>query len=174
MKELKTFFEDADRIELSRKEVITREGQVEKYLYWVEKGIQRSYYIKDGKEHTMAFTYPPSVTGIPESMLSGRPSRYFLECITPTVLLRVPYVRVRERADADPSFQKQLLQMTEEVLTGVLERQFELLAYTSEEKFTVFLKRSPHLLNKVPHKHLASYLGMDPSTFSKLLARVKV
>ncbi len=161
-------------VEFPRKGIITREGQLEKYLYWVEEGIQRSYYIRNGKEYTIAFTYPPSVSGIPESMLSGKPSRYFLECITPSSMLRMPYARIKEKADADPGMQKAFLNITQMVLIGTLERQFELLAFSAEEKFKTFLQRSPHLLNLVPHKHLASYLGMDPATFSKLLGRIKL
>lgn len=50
-------------VEFKRKQVITREGQVEKYLYFVVDGLQRSYYIKEGKEHVIAFTYAPSFSG---------------------------------------------------------------------------------------------------------------
>ncbi|MEQ9262276.1 MAG: Crp/Fnr family transcriptional regulator [Owenweeksia sp.] len=165
MQQLKSFFEDAESLEFSRKEIITREGQVEKYLYWVEEGIQRSYYIKNGKEYTIAFTYPPLVTGIPESAMSGKPSRYFLECVTPSRLLRMPYTLLRQGTNTNPELQKKFLEITEIVLIGVLEGQFELMAFTAEEKFTSFLKRSPHLLNQIPHKYRASYLDMDAYTF---------
>jgi len=56
----------------------------------------------------------------------------------------------------------------------VLERQVELLSFSAEEKFKTLLKRSPHVLQLIPHKYLASYLGIDASTFSKLLATVRI
>jgi hypothetical protein len=59
-------------------------------------------------------------------------------------------------------------------LEGVLERQIELLSYSAEEKFKTLLTRSPHVLQLIPHKYLASYLGIDASTFSKLLSTVKI
>jgi hypothetical protein len=37
-----------------------------------------------------------------------------------------------------------------------------------------FLRTSPHLLNLVPHKYLASYLGIDAATFPKLLGSVRI
>jgi hypothetical protein len=59
-------------------------------------------------------------------------------------------------------------------LSGTLERQVEIMSYTAEEKFTTLLRRSPHVLNLIPHKYLASYIGVDPATFSKLLGTVKL
>ncbi|MGN6477032.1 MAG: Crp/Fnr family transcriptional regulator, partial [Flavipsychrobacter sp.] len=60
------------------------------------------------------------------------------------------------------------------VLQGTLQRQVELMSFTAEEKFITLLKRSPHVLNLIPHKYLASYIGVDPATFSKLLGSVKL
>jgi hypothetical protein len=59
-------------------------------------------------------------------------------------------------------------------LKGALERQVELSAFTAEKKFTTLLRRSPHLLQLVPQKYLASYAGIDEATFSKLMKRVRI
>ena len=59
-------------------------------------------------------------------------------------------------------------------LKGVLERQIELQCFSAEEKFTTLLKRSPHVLRLIPHKYLASYLGIDATTFSKLLGTIRL
>jgi len=49
-----------------------------------------------------------------------------------------------------------------------------LLSFTAEQKFRKLLTRSPQVLQLIPHKYLASYLGIDPATFSKLLGTVKL
>jgi len=48
------------------------------------------------------------------------------------------------------------------------------MAFNIETRFRHFMKRSPHLLNQIPHKDLASYLRINPTNFSKLLAKVKI
>jgi hypothetical protein len=58
--------------------------------------------------------------------------------------------------------------------SGVLERLVELQCFSSEEKFKKLLKRSPHVLQLVPHKYLANYLGIDPTNFSKLINHVRI
>jgi len=67
-----------------------------------------------------------------------------------------------------------VLQLTGFVLKGVLERQIELQCFSAEEKFKALFKRSPHVLQVIPHKYLASYPGIDATTFSKLVGSVRL
>ena len=157
-----------------RKEILTAAGEVEKYLYWVTDGLQRGFHLHENREATVVFTYPNSFSGILDSFLLQQPSRYFLETLTTSSFLRAGFNQVeqlrRQHRNIAEAMYKSLCLAT----SGVLERQIELLVYTAEEKFRTLLKRSPHILNLVPHKYLASYLGIDPTTFSKLLATVKI
>lgn len=161
-------------VEYKRKEFLTREGQTEKYLYYVLEGIQRSYYINKGKEHVMAFTYPPSFSGMPESFITQTPSRYYLECLTDSRFIRIHYQDHLRMLQKHRSIETLFRIGTEKLLIGMLDRHYELLAYDIEERFRAFTSRSSHLLNKVPHKHLASYLRIDPSNFSKLLGKINI
>ena len=171
---LKAISESFSPISFERREVITREGQLERYLYFIEVGIQRSYYIKDGKEYIIAFTYPPSFSGIPESFLTGSASLYFLETITPTKALRISRERLDALMDHYREIESLFRKSTESVLSGLIHKHYELMAYSIEERFKAFANRSPHLLVMVPHKFIASYLRIDPTNFSKLLSTVKV
>lgn len=159
-------------VSFKRKELITREGETERYMYFVLEGIQRSYHLQDGKEHVMAFTYPPSFSGIPESFIQQKPSRLFLECITASNLLRIPHTNHQAQLQKHRELETLFRIGTEFLLIGVLERHYELLAFDIEARFKIFAQRSPHLFNMVPHKHLASYLRIDPTNFSKLLGSV--
>jgi CRP-like cAMP-binding protein len=164
----------AEPVQARRKELLTQAGQVARYLYFVEAGIQRSYHLRDGKEYTLAFTYAPSFCAIPESVLTRQPSPHFLECITPSRLLRLPYEQLDALLLESPPLERLFRKLTELLLVGVLQRHTELLTHTMAERFQSFLRRSPHLLNAVPHKHLASYLGIDATNFSKLLNQLAV
>jgi len=161
-------------VKYKRKAVITVAGEIEKYLYFVVSGIQRGYYTHKEKEATVFFSYPHSFSGIADSFLLQSPSRQFLETITASELLRMPYQSFQSLVDEYPDMQKFAYKSTVLAWSGTLERELELMVFTAEEKFTTLLKRSPHILNLVPHKYLASYLGIDPTTFSKLLATVRL
>ena len=59
----------------------------------------------------------------------------------------------------------------EELIQGRATREIEQLSLSAEERYDRLVKRSPHLLQLVPQKDIASYLRMKPETFSRLRAR---
>jgi len=73
-----------------------------------------------------------------------------------------------------PAIETMIRQGLSHALSGVLERLVELQCFSSEEKFRQLLRRSPHILQLVPHKYLANYLGIEATNFSKLINRVKI
>jgi len=161
--------------ECKRKTVLTVAGETEKHLYFVLEGLQRAFYIGDDHEAaTIVFTYPSSFSGVADSFLTQTKSRYFLETLTASKFLRTTYRQLEELMNGYPSIQKMVLKLTALALKGVLERQIELQCFSAEEKFRALLKRSPHVLQIIPHKYLASYLGIDATTFSKLLGSVRL
>lgn len=161
--------------ECRRKTVLTTAGETEKYLYFVLEGVQRAFYIgNDKQEATIVFTYPPSFSGIADSFLTQSPSRVFLETLTSSRFLRTSYKQMDQLMQEYPAILRLVLQLTSFALKGVLERQIELQCFSAEEKFRALLHRSPHVLQLIPHKYLASYLGIDATTFSKLLGSIRL
>jgi CRP-like cAMP-binding protein len=162
-------------VEFKRKTILTAAGEKEKYLYFVLEGVQRAFYLaNDNREATIVFTYAPSFSGVADSFLSQTPSEYFMETLTATRMLRISYDEITALMKKHPNIQQLVLKTTALALKGVLYRQVELQCYTNEEKFRALLQRSPHLLNLIPHKYLASYLGMDATNFSRLLGSVRI
>jgi len=160
---------------VKRKTILTAAGETERYLYFVLEGVQRAFYIGDeNKEATIVFTYPPSFSGVADSLLTQTPSLYFMEAITASSFIRIGYEQLNELIKTYPGIQQLVFKATAFALKGALHRQVELQCFTNEEKFKTLLKRSPHILNLVPHKYIASYLGMDATNFSKLLGSVKI
>lgn len=161
-------------VSYKRKTVLTAAGETERYLYFVLEGVQRAFYVDASNEATIVFTYPYSFSGIADSFLTQTPSKYFLETLTSSTLLRTSFQQVQILMDKYHNVERLIRLITSYALRGVLERQVEILNFTAEEKFKILLKRSPHVLQLIPHKYLASYMGMDATTFSKLLATVRI
>jgi CRP-like cAMP-binding protein len=161
--------------EAKRKTILTTQGETEQHLYFITEGVQRAYYLTDDdREATLVFTYPFSFSGVADSLLTQTPSRYFLETLTQSSFLKTSYLQVQSLMDRYPNFERFILKATSFALRGALERQIELQTFSAEKKFTTLLSRSPQVLRLIPHKYLASYLGIDAATFSKLLSTVRV
>ena len=158
-----------------RKEVLTQAGEAEKYLYFVVAGVQRVFYYDDqNREATLVFTYPPSFGGVLDALLLQQPSRYYYETLTPSIFLRAPVPELLALINKRPILGYIIRQGLTHTLSGVLERLVELQCYSSEEKFKKLLQRSPHILQLVPHKYLANYLGIEATNFSKLINKVRI
>lgn len=159
---------------IPKKTIITQPEKTENYIYFVKEGIQKSYYLNEGKQHIMFFAYNPSFSGVMESFLTQTPSKYFLETITDSEFLRLSYKKhiqlIKEHRELETLFRK----ITEQFLLGIIERHHQLMAFNTEARFKNFVKRSPHLINMIPQKDIASYLRIDSTNFSKLINTIKI
>jgi CRP-like cAMP-binding protein len=158
-----------------RKEVITNYGDVEKYLYFVIEGVQRVFYADEkDREATLIFTYAPSFGGVIDSMVNKTPSKYYYESLTPSRFLKIQYADIEGLAHRIPAVGGLMQKGLSISLSGLLERMVEIQCFSAEDRYLTMLKRSPHILQLVPHKYLANYLGIDPTNFSKLINRLRI
>jgi len=154
--------------------IITEAKKTERYIYFVIEGIQKSYYLNEGKQHIMFFAYSPSFSGVIESFLTQTPSKYHLETITDSKLLRLSYEKHKQLLQEHRELETLFRKVTERFLLGVIERHHQLMAFNVETRFRSFMTRSPHLLNMISQKDIASYLRIDPTNFSKLINTIKL
>lgn len=152
---------------------LVQSGAVQHDLYFIESGIQMSYYEAKNDVQVMAFTYFPGITAVPDSFLMQQPSPCCLTCLTDSSLYALSYDALQELFRQSHTIERLFRKMNEYVLCGLLQRHVELHTLTIEERFLAFARRSPHLLHAVPHKYIASYLGMNPTNFSKLYNKVR-
>src|SRR5690606_5084602 len=153
--------------------IITVHGQIQRELYFVNRGVQMSFFDADNKTHVVAFTYPPNLCAIPESFSFQTPSKNFLTCLIDSELEYITFDELQKLFDQSQQLERLFRRMTEFVLAGMINRHIELHSLTIEERYKTFCQRSPHLLQLVPHKYIASYLSIDPTNLSKLFNRVK-
>ncbi len=158
----------------ARGEILTREGQVQRDVLWVEEGIQMACLNHHGDLHVVAFTYPPSFSGVPDSFLLQQPSKYSLEALTDTRVRAFTHPAVQALFHEFRSLERVFSKQTELLLAGMIDRHLERHTLTMEERYRAFARRSPHLLHLVPHKYLANYLDINPTNFSKLYNQVKI
>jgi CRP-like cAMP-binding protein len=162
-------------VTVARKQTLTAAGEKEKYLYFVLGGVQRVFYLDDeGREATLVFTYAPSFGGVIDALLLQQPSNYYYESLSQSRFLQLSFTdlsALMQEHVAVENFVRKALTFS---LSGLLERLVELQSFSSEEKFRKLLRRSPHVLQLVPQKYLANYLGMDATNFSKLMNSVRI
>lgn len=160
-------------IKIPKRKTITRAGEIEPYMYFVLGGLQRIYHLaEDGKEATIIFSYPYSFSGVVDSAMTQTPANYFFETLSESILLRAPIDKFLELTKAHVSIGAFVNLALSYNIKGLLHRLVEIQSLKAEEKFRLFMKRSPHMLQIVPHRYLANYLGIDPTNFSKFINKI--
>ncbi len=152
---------------------VSRAGQVEQHFHIVKEGVQRMYFEHDGNEHCLGFSYDHSWSGDFDSFVAQRPGRFQVQAVTDSVLLGIDRAALLRLYDRIPSMDRWGRLILEELIMGRATREIEQLTLSAEERYRRLLARSPHLLQRVAQKDIASYLRMTPETFSRLRAKVK-
>ena len=158
----------------ARSEVITGVGDIQRDLLFILEGVQCSYFLKGDKPYVMAFTYPIGISGIPESFISQSPSTYTLEAISATRALSLPHIELMRLFDAHRSVERLFRKIAEVMLIASAHGRYRQVSTTSKERFLEFAHQSAHLFQLVPHKLIASYLGIHPTNFSKLYNSIRI
>ncbi|MGV9012098.1 MAG: Crp/Fnr family transcriptional regulator [Flavobacteriales bacterium] len=155
----------------AKRDVITASGDVERWFSIVKEGVQRIYFEFDGQEACIGFAYGGSWSGIFDSFVTQAPSRFVLQAVTPSVLLSIEHDDLEQLYTLVPQMERFGRLMLEEVFVGRAVREIEQLTMPAQERYDRLMDRSPHLLQLVPQKDIASYLGMSAETFSRLRAQ---
>jgi CRP-like cAMP-binding protein len=158
---------------LGKGTLLVAPGQIQRELYFVRSGVQMSFFEAHHHPQVIAFTYPPGVCAIPGSFSAQAPSRYALTCLSDSQLDYLTFGELQALFDQSHPIERLFRCMTEAVLAGVINRHLELHTLPMEERYKTFCRRSAHLLQMVPHKYIASYLGIDATNFSKLYNTVR-
>lgn len=153
---------------------ILKEGTVERYFYFVVDGVQRAYAIKpNGEEVSVGFTYKGEFTGGFDSFMSGKPAIFSLQALEDSHLVRIHVDDLNLMFDKYHAVERWGRLFNARILIGMAVRQVETRSFSAEERFERLIQDSPHILQLVPQKYLASYLGMTAETFSRMRARYR-
>lgn len=150
-----------------KKEIITRENEVENYFNFIIKGLVRKYYRKDSEEINTQISMEGHLILSQESFHSRTPSEYVIEAIEPSTLVSIAYDDL-ERVYSSSSAMERLGRMVITYSMIIKDRwQMQMVKMTPRERFLNFVSRNPELMQRVPQKFLASYLNIKPETFSR-------
>ena len=151
-----------------KNEIILEAGKIEKHFYFVLDGTIRAFHNKDGNNLSVAFTYTGYYCSCYNSFTSQKPSIYSLQALSDGNLIGLNYENMQYLFNKYKSFERFGRLAVEQALFRMEKREISILSNTAEERFQRLMNDSPHIFNLVPSKHLASYLGMKPETFSRM------
>jgi CRP-like cAMP-binding protein len=146
---------------------LLRQGDTCKDLVFVQKGCLRLYYLKDDVEVSVWFAFPQSSAIEIYSFISENPSNYFLQAIEDSEVLHLPKTELTKLYTLHPKMQEMMRNFWEDVILHLINR-FTALQTDSAEKRYLELLKKPDYLETIPQKYLASFIGVTPTSLSRI------
>ncbi|MFL5807969.1 MAG: Crp/Fnr family transcriptional regulator [Flavisolibacter sp.] len=162
----KTFFIPK---KLRRKQYQLQEGDVCKYLAFVEKGILRSYTIDNkGIEHIIQFAFEGWWIGDQYSFLTGEPSTYNIDVLEDVELLLLTKPAQDQMMDQLPKLERYFRLLLQNNLIANQRRLIGSLSKSADERYSDIIVSCPDIIQRVPQHMIASFLGITPETLSRI------
>jgi len=157
---------------VSKGEFLLMQDEVCNKIFFVEKGCLRLYYIADDVEITVWFSFENNSSIELSSFLSGAPSDYFIEAIEDGEILSLHKSELTGLYEKYPEMQKIMRKFWEDVILNLLRRFTSLQKDTAEKRYLDLINQ-PIYLQRIPQKYLASYIGVTPSSLSRIRRNIK-
>jgi CRP-like cAMP-binding protein len=158
---------------LEKKEFLTSVGDLEQYIYYLHEGLIHQYFYLGKEMITIDLVPAGTTTNAAVSFLSGKPSHYFLQAMEPCVLVGLAKRDLEYLYHVDRKWQ----QLGRKLINFYLIRQennmINNIRMSMRERFLQFAREYPTLMERVPQRRLASYLHIEPETFTRLKPLLK-
>ena len=141
-------------------------------MYFITKGIVRFYIPREESDLTFGFLFENEfVTGY-DSLLTQTPSEYQIETLTDTILWKISHKDLEEVYERTGSGNIIGRKMAEKMFLIKSKRELSLLSKTAEKRYLDLFAERPKLLQQIPLKYIASYIGVTPQALSRIRRRI--
>lgn len=158
---------------LGKGDFFTRPGERVDRFAIVLEGLLRHYYVDPkGKESVKAFRGPLEFSGPYAELIAGKPSRTFIQALSPAKVLCLKWQELQRAADASGELQRVLRRFAEAQFVAKEQREYEFLQLSALERYQQFCRERAEHLSHVPLHQIASYIGITPVALSRIRARL--
>lgn len=155
-------------MKFAKGEMILKEGEVCKNIYYVEKGLVRQFYFKNGKEVTEHMAVEGNIIMCIESLFREEPTRLQVEALEPTIIYALPKAKLEEVALHNVNIQILYRKILEESLI-LSQVHADLVRFESaQDRYRKMCKLQQQVTLRAPLVYIASYLQMTPETLSRV------
>lgn len=159
-------------VRLNKKTPLLKIGAIENHLSFITKGIVRLYIPQKESDLTFGFVFSNAFVTAYDSLLTQSPSEYQIETLTETVLWRISNRDLQEVYERTSIGNIIGRKMAENMFLIKSKRELSLLSKTAEERYLDLFSDRPKLIQQIPLKYIASYIGITPQALSRIRKRI--
>ena len=159
---------DLEIVEIPKNEIILKDRQRCDHIAFVLEGLLGAYYMKDEERVFSRFIPENHICFSVISFYTRKPGYEYIVALEPTVMARIHFDALERIYKDFPEFNYVTRKWTEHYCSMSEQRLFLLRRQTTEERYQSFLEIYPTLIRRVPLKYIATFLGMNTETLSRI------
>jgi CRP-like cAMP-binding protein len=159
------------RRHIARKEILLREGDVARHIYFIEKGLFRSYYFIQDIEVSSWFMKENDIFVSVQSFFFQSASYETIEALEDSVVWCISYDQLQHAYAHFHEFHVHRGTILEKYYALSEQRHYMTRRQAAYDRYAALIEKEPELIYRVHAKHLASYLGLNTSTLSHIRAK---
>lgn len=157
---------------LKKGTILRSDKQAEKELRFLESGYVREYYIKHDREVNIHFYEESEFVTDFNALYLEKSNHKWQECLTDVQIKVMPRTTFFLLLDKYPCSRSIIIALFQKIIQTQDHREFERITLGADELYKSILKKHPNLLKHIPQYHIASYLGIEPETLSRIKKRI--
>jgi len=155
--------------EVKKNMLALKAGTVCRESHFIEKGILRSYtYDINGNEITTSFFSANSYCSDLLSFFKQAPAKEYIQAITDCDTWYITYEDMQESFHTVPEFREFGRLNLVSQYSLLKERMLSNLQESAEKRYTDLISAHPEIIQHVPLKYIASYLGIADTSLSRI------
>ncbi|MDW3193933.1 MAG: Crp/Fnr family transcriptional regulator [Cytophagales bacterium] len=156
-----------------KRQFLDQPGYTSNYRNYILKGAFRSFFIdEEGKDHTVQIAIEDWFVSDFYSYITRMPATLYVEALEDSVLLQMRYEDIEGLCKELHSLSEYFRITTERAFAYSRMRALSNLSKSAEERYLEFNELYPGIVQRVPQKIVASYLGMSPEFLSKIRSQL--
>lgn len=159
-------------LSVARKQHLQQEGDSVDRVYFVQSGVLRGYYLKDGEEITSNFYFGPTLTGDVVALREKTITRLNIQVIEDCALWQARIAQIDELAEQYPIIYRLFMVFFERLYAFNHKRQLSFIYDTPTERYLKLFAERPKVMAQIPQHYIASYLGIKPESLSRIRKRI--
>jgi len=145
-------------------------GVVCRTIYFVQKGLARIFYYKDGTDITEYFAFENEMIIRAESLFTEEPSKKGIQALEDTSFIGISSVALFELFDHHPDLERLFRKLIESAYVETVNRLENIQFHSAEERYAQLIHANPDMIQRISLKHIASYLGITQVSLSRIRA----
>jgi len=156
---------------LKKKQFLLQEGEICRYSAFVTSGCLRGYTVDtNGFEHILQFAPADWWIADMYSLLTAQPGNLNIDALEDSEVLLLSKIDQEQLYQDIPKFERFFRIITENSLVTNRQRLLDSLSLSAQQRYEAFCGRYPTLINQLPQKQIAAYIGVTPEFLSKMRA----